>query len=561
MNPPNNQYLVYSRKSTDDTNNQKNSISHQVDRSLKFAEELDVAIAPLNEKGFSENGIIREKHTAYKTSDLVVLENGSVSYKIERPKFQILIQKLMAGEYAGVICLCWDRISRNEQDGMIIKQLMDNGIDIKFVQVSYDKTSSGKLHRDIDGVFANHYSRVISEKVCNVFEKFRSEGLCTGWSPIGYLDNGSDDKPLDPERAPIVKRVFELYATGEWSISQLGKWAAQHGLTTKPSKPKRTKDEMASGKENDRPKVSRPVTSKTIENLLKNPHYIGKHKNRKGDIWSCKHPSLIDEALFHKVQNVLAERNVSVHYVDKQPYTYRGFIRCACSRSYSPYQKKGHIYYRSRCKEDCTNTNVNVREDAIDTSVEEFLGLIHFTDDELVQIEAGASSGLDKISHIRNSELADLERERKRLYADLDYLKKNRITLLRTGATTAEEYAKDVVQHEKELKLNAEKMDIYREAEHEMLKYVLTFSELVKGMSEYYKYALDSEKKDLLTQVFTELIFVDSEFQFTPKEGFLALFRRHEQNKTRTISDSCSIGSGGGIRTLDPLVNSQLLCR
>ena len=30
--------------------------------------------------------------------------------------------------------------------------------------------------------------------------------------PAGYLHHGSDNKPFDPERAPIVKRIFELYA-------------------------------------------------------------------------------------------------------------------------------------------------------------------------------------------------------------------------------------------------------------------------------------------------------------------------------------------------------------
>jgi len=94
---------------------------------------------------------------------------------------------------------------------------------------------------DIDGMFAAHYSRVISEKVKNAQRKLRIEGRCLYFTPIGYLDKGSDNKPLDPERAPIVKRVFELYSTGDWSFAQLGKWAAKQGLTTKPVRRKRTK--------------------------------------------------------------------------------------------------------------------------------------------------------------------------------------------------------------------------------------------------------------------------------------------------------------------------------
>ncbi|PIQ43522.1 MAG: hypothetical protein COW05_04170, partial [Gammaproteobacteria bacterium CG12_big_fil_rev_8_21_14_0_65_46_12] len=53
-------------------------------------------------------------------------------------------------------------------------------------------------------------------------------------------------------------------------------------------------------------------------------------------------------------------------------------------------------------------------------------------------------------------------------------------TLLRQGVSTAEEYAIDVQKLEGELKLIEDKLAVYRETEHEMLKYVLTFSELVK---------------------------------------------------------------------------------
>lgn len=554
-------YVIYSRKSTDDLDNQKNSIPYQVEACAALAKSKNLPVSSLTEEGFITDGIIREKHTAFKTSDITVTKEGQVNFKIERPKFNILIQKLLSGEFAGIICLCWDRISRNEQDGILIKQLMDNGIDFQFVQVTYDKTSSGALHRDIDGMFASHYSRVISEKVRNTFEKFRKDGRCIGPAPIGSLDNGSDDKPLDPERAPLVKRVFELYATGEWSLSQLGKWANKSGLTSKPSRAKRTREEILAGEEDNRPKVSRPVNEKTIENILKNPFYIGKHRSKSGEIWDCNHPRLIDTSLFNAVQQQLKARNVTVHYVDKEFYTYRGLIRCECGRSYSPYEKKGNTYYRCRCKETCTNPNVNIREDAIHKQIMAFLDRIYFTDEELAEIEAGAKTGLDKISEKRNNELTDLERERKRIYGDLDYMKKNKITLLRNNVSTIDEYSKDVERLEQELSVNAQKMEIYRESEHEMLKYVITFSELVKMASEYYKHALDSEKREIVAQVFSELILFDLSFQFIPKDGFSALFLRHEQNKSAQTTLDATSCSGGGVRTHGQAINSRLLYR
>ncbi len=204
------QYLIYTRKSTDDADNQKNSIDYQTGQSLKFAKNQSLPIADYALEGFCEKGVIEERHTAFKTSDITINKGGKVEYKIERPKFQVLAQALINKQFKGIICLCWDRISRNVQDGVVIKDLMDKGADIRFVQTTYEKSSSGALHRDVDGMFAVHYSRVISEKVKAASEKLRSEGRCIYLSPIGYLDKGSDNKPIDSQRAPIVKRVFDL---------------------------------------------------------------------------------------------------------------------------------------------------------------------------------------------------------------------------------------------------------------------------------------------------------------------------------------------------------------
>ena len=186
---------------------------------------------------------------------------------------------------------------------------------------------------------------------------------------------------------------------------------------------------------------------------------------------------------------------------------------------------------------------------------------IYFTDEELAEIESGAHDGLDKIAEARNNELEDLERERRRIYGDLDYLKKNKISLLRNNVSSAEEYADDVAKLEKELALVEEKMNVFKESEHGMLKYVLTFSELVKMASKYYKHALDSEKQDIITQVFSELTYFNEDFQLVPKDGFLALFQRHQITEKTQLASGLPSSSGGGIWTRGQCVNSALLYR
>jgi len=543
------QYLVYSRRSTDDPDNQKNSIDYQDGQSKNLAINQNLKIANYSQKGFCESGIIEERHTAFKTSGVTIDKNGRVGYNIERPKFQILMQKLSQGEFKGVICLCWDRISRNEHDGLFIKHLMDKGVDIRFVQANYEKSSSGALHRDIDGMFSAHYSRVISEKVKNTLEKLRSEGKCTYPAPIGYFDNGSDDKPIDPDRAPIVKRIFELYATSEWSLSQLAKWANQNGLTTKPSRQRRTKEAMMNGiKLEDIAKTSRPVNNKTIENILRNPFYIGKLKIDKKDnskfIDGHYHQPLIDIGLFNKVQEVLRSKNVSIHYIDQDFYIYRGLVRCGCGRGFSPYTKKGINYYRTRCINGCNNPDKNLNESDIDKAVEKLLGRMHFTDDELKEIEERTKIGLDNVNQKRSKELDDLNSQRKRAYDDLNYLTKNKITLLRNQAMTPNEINQEEIKLKNELKIIDEKTAAHQEGVAEMIKYVVTFSELIKMANLYYKHALDVEKREIATQVFTELVFEDRKLvDYIAKDGFQALLERHQKENTLLKTSSVHSGS------------------
>jgi site-specific DNA recombinase len=538
------QYLVYARKSTDDQENQKNSLPYQVEENIRFAEANGLRIARVTMLGLMDDGIIQEKHSGYATSELELSDDGFVRYEIERPKFQRMAKLLLDRKFKGVICLCWDRISRNEHDGILIKKIMDSGVDVRFVQVTYDKTSSGALHRDIDGMFSQHYSRVISEKVRNTFDKFRREGRCIGPAPIGYLDQGSASKPFDPIRAPIVRRMFDLYTTGEWSISQLAHWTNQQGLTTKPRRPRRMAVQRFDDGE-DRQQIPRRMGTTTVAHMLANTYYIGQHRDRHGNSRQCQHSPLIDTAIFLRARETLRRRNVGVHPTAQAFFTYRALLRCSlCTRQFSPYVQKGITYYRCRCKSDCQNKTINLKATEIDNAIAKKFDEMCFTDDELAQIEAGAADGLDRIAAKRTAELDDLHRQRERIFADLDYLKKNKILLLRTGASSAEDYTVDVTRSEQELDAVYGKMNAYKETETEMLRYVLSFSELIKEAGKHFRTALDSEKREMALLAFTELTFGDGNFAFTPQTTFSLVFSR--SHATKNTQDDLSVVSGSG---------------
>jgi site-specific DNA recombinase len=311
-------YLVYIRKSTDEPDNQKNSITYQKAEGIKFADREKLSVAPVTLAGFCVDGVISEKHSGFKEdNDLTFTKDGLVQYHIDRPKFQKLVQFLSLGLFKGIVCLCWDRMSRNKGDDTIIRKLMRKGVDVRFVYANYDKTSSGALHMDIDGMFAEHHSRVTSEKVRLTHWSLRERGVVAYKAPIGYLNQGTmEHKPFDPERAPIIKKLFEYYVTGDWSLADLVRLANQQGLTTAPSRRRRTTDEMLAeeGDEVKIEKVSRPMTISNIQKILTNPFYTGRtFGNENNYVRSVSHEALIPDDLFNRVQTMLKKKNVSLH--------------------------------------------------------------------------------------------------------------------------------------------------------------------------------------------------------------------------------------------------------
>ena len=523
-------YIVYTRKSTDDAENQKNSIAYQKLEAKRYYENEKIRIASVSIPGFCVDGIIEEHHSGFKQDDGFETNEDTITYKVSRPKFLSLVNLLRQRKFKGIVCLCWDRLSRNEADDVLIKKLISQGIDIRFVQASYDLTSAGALHMDIDGMFSRHYSRVISEKVKDSHKKLLAEGKCLYSAPIGYLNEGSNSKPFDPGKAPIVKRIFELYATGEWSFSSLAKWAGHNGLISRSIRRKRTKEEKSNGVQLEEiPKIIRPVTEKTIEKILNNHFYAGKLLHKGKLIDSHAHLPLIDLSLYFKVVAMLKKKNRTIHFPELSFFTYRGLIKCAiCKRSYSPYITKGITYYQTSCISGCLNNVKNISEKSITGKIGEIISRIHFSDSEISAIEEEARSALDKISDRRNKELADLRRNLDKILSDFDYLAKDKLSLLRTGVYTPQQILEEEGRLTILLEQAKSKINVYSLSAKAMLDYVIAFSELVKNASTYFQYALDTEKRELTVQVFTELYVENGEIKFVAKYGYDVLLKRFD---------------------------------
>ncbi len=525
-------YLIYNRKSTDEPNNQKNSIIYQKAENTRFSKNKDLPLAPVSIKNLCQNGVISERHSGFKESDdFLIEEDGTVKYRIERPKFQKMLHFLNQGYFKGVICLCWDRISRNKADDTIIRKLMRRGVDIRFVYAHYDKTSSGALHMDVDSMFSAHHSRVTSEKVTINTRDCRKRGICTYRAPIGYLNEGTmENKPFDPIRAPIIARLFELFATGNWSLSDLARYANEQGLTSVPMRRRRTEDEILAEEDEvaEIEKVSRPMTANHISRILRNPFYTGKILDSDGNyVKSNSHQALISEGLFGEVQEMLKKRKVSIYYDEKLDQPLRGFMRCSkCNRAYTPYIKKGIQYYNARCVNGCENDFRNFNFSFIEEKVKKLIESLYFTEDELAEIDARLSTEISMVEEKRQKEIDKIERSKKKIREDLKYLNTNKLILLKTGAYTPEDFLTEEQKLNDELKGLQNQEQASDEAMHETMKDIVKLSELLKNIVPYYDFAKPREKESIMRIIFSELYVSENMLEYKLQNGFLCFENR-----------------------------------
>ena len=528
------QYLVYTRKSTDEENNQKNSLTYQKRENLLFSTKNRLKIADLDSKNFCTSGIISEKHSGFKESDVFnITDSGQIQYQVARPKFYQMVQYLNRGCFKGFVCLSYDRLSRNKSDNAIIGKLRNQGIDIQFVYASYDNTSSGALHMDIDGMFAVHHSRVTSEKVTITTRNLREQGVCTYKAPVGYLNKGTmDEKPLDPIRAPLIKELFEKYDSGDWTLAALERWSKDVGFTMPAMRRRRTEDELLSDDDdsgNPIEKIERSLTYNGIHKILGNRFYTGYIKGSLADQWvkSVSHEPIVSTELFESVQSKLGKKKVSKHYSKCLDLSYRKFIRCSeCNRVYTPYEQKGILYFGSKCKSDCINKKSSFNVSQLEDKVSELINTLYFTKEEIQEFESRVQTGISLLEEKRHKEINQIERKKKRIREDLRYLHDNKLTLLKTGAYTPENYLEAEVKLNIELKSLQGEEAISDEAMHETIKDIVTLSELLENIGMYYGLANIAEREKITRIIFSELKVDENTLQFKLTPGMKPFEKR-----------------------------------
>ena len=233
----------------------------------------------------------------------------------KRPDFQRLIEDAMEHRFEVVLIFHTSRFARNTIEAKHYKKLLRTQLGIEVISVTQPLGADANdpaafLSESVHEIFDEYYSVSLSFWVKMGLREKARQGLLTGSLPWG-LAKGTDGIAVpDPERAPFVLRLYELYATGQHTDRSLAEWLNLQGQRT-------TK--------------GRAFSTDTVREMLCNTAYCGYVSARRDKSKTIKglHKAIVPEELFDRVQLMRRQRARTLHPGRPSPrYVLRSLAHC-----------------------------------------------------------------------------------------------------------------------------------------------------------------------------------------------------------------------------------------
>lgn len=272
----------------------------------------------------------------------------------ERAKFRSFMDEVVKRKISQIVVEKVDRLSRG---GLKEAVMMDEWLEkdsarhIHFVKDTIDlhklSRSGDKLNWGMRVILAKNQTDNLREEVLKATDVMLKSGIWPTSTPLGYIrDRTNATCPIqpDPEVAPLIRTMFELYDSGEYSIKRLTVRMEELGLR---------------GATKERLHISR------MHRILTNPFYRGLMRYR-GKLWPGIHQPLVSQSLFERVQERVS-RKTSVGPIHYQKHVHRlsGVTKCGCCKKplaweihkgvkYGYCKQYGACVYRASTKEEDT---------------------------------------------------------------------------------------------------------------------------------------------------------------------------------------------------------------
>jgi site-specific DNA recombinase len=422
------------------------------------------------------------------------LDTHSARTAIDRP----LLQKMIAYCEANhsrvryVVVYELSRFARNIEDqNAMIRLFKESGVLLRSVVESHiDETAAGKLGGNMLGSFNQYFSDSLSEKMQRRTRQSAQAGRFPWRAPLGYTNIGDRDGKgasnliHDGDRAPLIRRAFELIRTDRFKQADVLEVVTKEGLTTTNGK---------------------PVPIQTFQRILRNPLYAGWVTLPSDDTFEPVrglHQPIISQELFGEVQTILDGRTPPPTPKRKvnPDFPLKCFVRCescgnpltggVCHGKTKPYRR--YWCYRPACRA------VTLLADDLE---DQFVSLL-----ERLKPAPGDDSKVSKAAKLLAVEQGDVKKETQRLEAKLEELKREKRELLKllmgkkiSDATYAEaeiEYSDGIKSAERELRSLQSQGDI----QDEFLGFIAEF--LSVDMAATWQKATPEQKTRVQTFLF-----------------------------------------------------------
>ena len=333
-------YILYVRKSSEDAERQSLSIPAQKRKLREMFPNIKI---------------------------VAVFEESRSAFEPGRPIFGKVIDMLSSGKADGIIAWHPDRLSRNEIDAATITYAIRRGIikDLKFGSYFFNNSPDGIMMLQNMMSQSQYFSAKLSVDVKRGNEEQRKRGWLTGVAMQGYLTIRDPDDPdhciqvMDEDRFAIVRKMWDLFLTGAYSVPMIEKIAREDWkyLTIKRRR---------SG--------GSSLHRNSIYNIFSNIRYAGliPVPGSPGEYEKASYPAMITLEEFDKAQHILGRKG-KPRQANSKEFAYRGFLfceECGCKiTAQEKYKKmsdgsgKLYIYYHCTHRRPCSNRKVVEEKD------------------------------------------------------------------------------------------------------------------------------------------------------------------------------------------------------
>src|SRR5215813_13665281 len=268
-----------------------------------------------------------------------------------------------------------DRLYRNLKDWVTVDEL---DVELHFpkegVVLSRESRSSEKFMHGIKVLMAKNYIDNLSEEARKGMQEKAEQGIWPTKSPLGYRNvAGPDGKKIiatDRAVAPIVSKLFEWYATDQYSLKEVAQKARDAGFIYR--------------------RTGAKVPTSAVHTILRNRLYTGQFE-WNGKLIQGRHQPLVSVELWDRVQGILDGRNATKAKRGKHDFAFSGLIacvKCGCS-VVGEIKKQRYVYYHctgyaDKCQGNPASCRREyVREEALEAHFTELLGRLRFDDEVL----------------------------------------------------------------------------------------------------------------------------------------------------------------------------------